>query len=46
MKTFFMPAIAYRISSNQNFYDSANPGLSRFYFKSVKKPNDYLVVLV
>ena len=32
-----MPAIAYRIGSNQNFYDSANTGLSMFYFKSVKK---------
>ncbi|HPS28473.1 MAG TPA: hypothetical protein PLX10_01415 [Candidatus Paceibacterota bacterium] len=32
-----MPAIAYRIGSNQNFYDSANTGLSVLYFKSVKK---------
>lgn len=32
-----MPDIAYRISANSNFSDSANTGLSMLYFKSVKK---------
>ena len=32
-----MSAIAYRVSSNQNFYSSANTGLGALYFKGIRK---------